>query len=147
MRSRRLDVTSNNQVLNEMRSFQRHSLHTQRKQVRLTTVRHSWPLNRSVEGELPESARCTFVITAKETRRVDNDTSHVLHWVPYPREHNINTETAFSRVLNVTTEISTTLTQQKSCTHKLRHPETLRRCVPRNILRLRAKQRTMVQTH
>ena len=56
-----------------------------------------WTLNRSVDGELPESTHCTFVTTATEpSRRVDDGTSQVLHWVPYPREHNINTVVARS---------------------------------------------------
>ena len=122
---------------------------------------HPWTQNRSVDSELPESVHCTFVTTATETlRRVDDGTSHALHWVPHPREHNINTAVACSklatneqsvhpfkplsyfeqthharsstRVLNVTTESSTTTTERESCTHKLVHQEALRTCVPRN---------------
>ena len=62
----------------------------------VTTVRS--PLDaESADGELQESMHCTFVNKATETsRRVDDGTSHVLHCVPYPREHNINTEVAFA---------------------------------------------------
>ena len=117
---------------------------------------------------LPESIHCTFVTTATETsRRVDDGTSHALHWVPYPREHHINAVVAFSklatnpqsvhpfklpyhfeqphhaqssvRALIVTTECSTTTTQRESFTRKLGHPETLRTCVPRYILLLSSR--------
>ena len=48
---------------------------------------------------LPESIHCTFVTTETETsRRADDGTSHALHWVPYSREHNINTVVAFSKL-------------------------------------------------
>ena len=118
---------------------------------------------------------CTLVITATETsRRVDDGTPHVLRSVPYPlraqpeqsplfqvgnqstrcspsqtcppsqSSHHITQSS--TKVLNVTTESSTTTPQQKSCPHKLVHSETLRTCVPRCIdsvlLWLRAKTPT-----
>ena len=177
MRSRRLDATSNNQVLDEMRSFQHHNCTPKESVCSLATGRCSWTQNRSVDGELPENIYCTFVITTTETSlRVDDGTSHALHWVPYSREHNINAVVACSelatspqsvhpfgplshieqphhaqssvRALNVTTESSTTTTERESCTHKLEHPETLRTCVPRYVLLcLRACHRTIGQTH
>ena len=52
MRSRRLDATSNNHVLDEMRSFQRHSRYPKRS---LTTDRSPLDAESFVDGELPES--------------------------------------------------------------------------------------------
>ena len=73
MRSRRLDATTNNQVLDEMRSFQHHSCTPKESDCSLTTGHYSWTLSRTVDGELPESIHCTFVTTATETsRRVDD---------------------------------------------------------------------------
>ena len=69
MRSRRLEVASNNQVLDEMRSFQRHRCTPKESDCSLTTVRHSCTLNRSVDRQTETS------------RSVHDGTTYVLHWV------------------------------------------------------------------
>ena len=64
---------------------------------------------------LPESIHCTFVTTATETSlRVDDGTSHAFHWVPYPREHNINTVVACSKLATNPTAILLRATTSRS---------------------------------
>ena len=64
----------------------------------LTTGRSPLDAESFVDGELAESIHCTFVTTTTETSRRDDGTSHALHWVPCPREHNINTAVGFSKL-------------------------------------------------
>ena len=99
MRSRRLDATSNNQVLDDMCNFQHHSCTPKESECSFTTGRCSWTQNRSV-GKLPDSIHCTFVTTVTETlRRVDDGTPST--GFPHPREHNINTVVACSKLATI----------------------------------------------
>ena len=158
MRSRRLDATSNNQVPDETRSFQRHSWYPKKAIAASPRADHPWTQNRLVmvscqklltaHSPPRQKGRRSVLMTARRTPSTgclfqvgNSDPFKPLSHFEQPRH------TQSTRVLNVTTESATTTTQRESFTHKQGHPETLRTCVPRHILCLRAKHKTVVQTH